>query len=129
MTIGEVAERAGVNVQTVRYYERRGLLSEPPRSQSGYRQYKPEVVTRIQFIKRAQLLGFSLIEIIELLSLRVSSGTNCDEVLRKAEAKRQEIDRKIVALDEMRRSLDRLIRACESREPTEECPILARLER
>jgi Hg(II)-responsive transcriptional regulator len=128
MTIGEVAERAGVNVQTVRYYERRGLLPEPPRSGSGYRQYEPEAVARIQFIKRAQLLGFSLVEITELLSLRIKAGSNCDEVQRKAEAKRREIDEKIVALDEMKRSLDRLIRACESREPTEECPILARLE-
>ncbi len=128
MTIGELAKHAGVNVQTVRYYERRGLLPEPPRSGSGYRQYKPEAVARIQFIKRAQLLGFSLVEITELLSLRVSPGTNCDEVLRKAEAKRQEIDRKIGALGEMKRSLDRLIVACEARESTEECPILARLE-
>lgn len=128
MTIGELARRAGVNVQTVRYYERRGLLREPPRSESGYRQYKPEAVARIQFIKRAQLLGFSLGEITELLSLRVSSGSNCDEVLRKAEAKRREIDEKIAALDDMRRSLDRLILACEARESTEECPILARLE-
>lgn len=128
MTIGELAKRAGVNVETVRYYERRGLLREPPRSDSGYRQYRPEAVARIQFIKRAQALGFSLAEITELLSLRVSPSSNCDEVLRKAESKRQEIDRKITALDEMRRSLDRLISACETREATEECPILARLE-
>lgn len=128
MTIGELSERAGVNIETVRYYERRGLLPEPPRSGSGYRQYKPEAVARIQFIKRAQALGFSLTEITELLSLRVSPSSNCEEVLRKAEAKCQEIDRKIIALDEIRRSLDRLISACEARETTEECPILARLE-
>lgn len=71
LTIGQLAKNAGVNIETIRYYERRGLIPEPPRRESGYRQYSPEFVTRIQFIKRAQELGFSLNEIAELLALRV----------------------------------------------------------
>ena len=129
MTIGELADKAAVNIETVRYYERRGLLPEPSRSSSGYRRYEPEVVARIQFIKRAKLLGFSLNEITELLSLRVNSPANCEDVLRKAKDKCGEIDAKISALSAMKRSLDQLITACEGRELTGECPILERLER
>ncbi len=128
ITIGEVAKRADVNVQTVRYYERRGLLPEPPRTAAGYRQYDESSVSRIRFIKRAQVLGFSLAEIAELLDLRVHPRSNCDDVRAKAERKRAEIDRKIGDLRRMRLSLEELIRACEARKPTRECPILENLE-
>lgn len=87
MTIGEVASRAQVNIQTVRYYERRGLLSEPRRSAAGYRQYPEAVVPRIRFIKRAQELGFTLEEIGELLALRVRHGEACHEVSDRVKAK------------------------------------------
>src|SRR6266700_6790319 len=80
LSIGQVARKAGVGVETVRFYEREGLLEEPPRRTSGYRQYSEEVVKRIGFIKRAQKLGFSLKEITELLLLRVDAQTSCDEV-------------------------------------------------
>ena len=128
ITIGQVADRADVNVQTVRYYERRGLLPEPPRTPSGYRQYDEGSVARIRFIKRAQILGFSLAEITELLELRVHPRSNCDDVKTRAERKRAEIDRKIADLGRIRSSLEQLIRACEKRTPTRECPIIERLE-
>ena len=128
MTIGEVADRSDVNVQTIRYYERRGLLTAPPRSPGGYRQYAPDNVARIRFIKRAQALGFSLNDIAELLALRVDPSSNCDEVLHHAEVKLGQIDEKIAALRGMRRSLESLAGACRDRRSTGECPILEALE-
>src|SRR5919106_6046 len=101
MTIGQVAKHAGVGVETVRFYERRGLLDAPPRRASGYRQYSPDVVRRIQFIKRAKDLGFSLREICELLSLRVDPDTTCDEVKQRAEAKIADIKTKLRDLRRM----------------------------
>src|SRR6266571_3012042 len=80
LSIGQVARRAGVGVETVRFYEREGLLEEPPRRASGYRQYSEQAIKRIHFIKRAQQLGFSLKEITELLMLRVDAQTSCEEV-------------------------------------------------
>ena len=98
LTIGQLAKDAGVNIETIRYYERRGLIPEPPRRKSGYRQYGSDFVLRIQFIKRAQELGFSLNEIDELLALRVDSGTACSEVKHHAEAKIADIEGKIKTL-------------------------------
>src|SRR5438445_10622353 len=87
LTIGQLARRAGVGIETVRFYERQGLLEEPARKESGYRQYQEDVVARLRFIKRAKELGFSLREIMELLSLRVDPTTRCAEVRSKAAAK------------------------------------------
>ena len=86
LTIGQLAKRAKVNIQTVRYYERRGLLPEPPRRESGYRQYSLHDLARVQFIRHAKELGFSLKEIMELLSLRVDPNTTCLDVKRRTEA-------------------------------------------
>src|SRR5207247_5454513 len=93
LTIGQVARRVGVGVETVRFYERQGLLEEPARRASGYRQYSEQVVKRIHFIKRAQKLGFSLKEIAELLLLRVDGQTSCEEVKGRTEAKIAEVER------------------------------------
>ena len=101
LTIGEVAERAAVNVQTIRYYERRGLLPDPPRSASGYRQYDQRNVARVRFIKRAQALGFSLSDISDLLALRVDPSSSCEEVLHHAEIKLRDIDERIEDLRRM----------------------------
>ena len=128
LTIGQVAKRAGVNVETVRYYERQGLIPEPPRRASGYRQYNLDFVKRIQFIKRAQSLGFSLKEIVELLELRIEPNTACDEVRLHAEQKITNIEQKIETLQRMKQVLDELVIACNQREPTGECPILATLD-
>lgn len=128
LTIGQLAKQAGVNLETIRYYERRGLLSEPPRRASGYRQYEPDVVARICFIKRAQELGFSLNEIQELLSLRIDAETACSEVKQRAEAKVAEIEQKMETLQRMKQVLTDLMRHCRTQEPTAECPILAALD-
>jgi MerR family mercuric resistance operon transcriptional regulator len=128
LTIGQLARRAGVNVETVRYYERRALLPEPPRTRAGYRQYAPDAVRRMGFIKRAQELGFTLDEIAELLALRVDPETNCDAVEAQAEHAIARIDAKVAHLDRMRAALGKLVKACRARRPTDECPVLETLE-
>lgn len=127
-TIGQLARLAQVNVETVRYYERRALLPEPPRSASGYRQYAPDAVRRIGFIKRAQQLGFTLDEIGELLALRVHPESNCDAVEAQAVHAMARIDSKIAELERMRRALGNLAAACHARRTTDDCPILDALE-
>lgn len=128
MTIGQLAERAGVNVETVRYYERRGLLSEPARTGSGYRDYEPDAVARLRFIKRAQGLGFTLREIEELLGLRVHHEGACEAVGQKTREKITLVRQKIRELAAMEQSLARLAAACEARQRTGDCPILHALE-
>ena len=128
MTVGELAERAGVNIETVRYYERRGLLPEPARTASGYRRYEPGALARLRFIKRAQGLGFTLHEVEELLALRVRGGATCDAVGRKTRAKIALVRAKLRELEAMEKSLTRLAAACDARRPTGECPILHALE-
>lgn len=128
LTIGQFAQKAQVHVETVRYYERRGLLPAPARRWSGYRQYSQDDVTRLQFIKRAQKLGFSLKEIAELLSLRVDPHTTCDDVRQRATTKLTDIEAKIQTLETMRKALKKLIASCSGRGPTTECPILEALE-
>lgn len=128
LTIGQLAKGAGVKKETVRYYERRGLIAEPPRSQGGYRLYPPGEVARIRFIKRAQTLGFSLREIAELLSLRVDPHSTCQQVKAKAQAKIADIEQRITALREMRRALARLAAQCRGQGPSSACPILEALD-
>ena len=128
MTIGQLAKRTQLNVETVRYYERRGLLLKPPRSKSGYRQYPQEAITRIHFIKRAKELGFSLNEISELLSLRIDPDTTCDMVKSRAGIKVADIEGKIAALQKIKLALVKLTKSCRGTGPTSECPILDFLE-
>ena len=129
LSIGQVARRAGVGVETVRFYEREGLLEEPPRRASGYRQYSEQAVTRLHFIKRAQKLGFSLKEITELLLLRVDAQTSCDEVKQRTEAKLAEVERKMVELQRMRQALLQVASLCTGQGPTGCCPMLEALDR
>src|SRR5436190_1422470 len=103
LTIGQVARSAGIGVETVRFYERRGLLREPPRSPSGYRSYPKEAVDGLRFIRKAKDLGFSLNEIRELMALRLKPGTSCSEVKRAASAKVVDVEAKIKALQRIRR--------------------------
>jgi len=128
LTIGQVATAADVNVQTIRYYERRGLVATPRRTASGYRQYTDDAVARLRFIKHAQELGFSLQEIQELLGLRVRHGAACDAVERKTRKKIDFVQQKIRDVQRMKRTLERLAAACAVRRPTAECPILEVLE-
>ena len=128
LTTGETADRAGVNVQTVRYYERRGLIPEPPRTSGGFRQYRPDHVARIRFIKRAQELGFTLKEAGELLDLRATPDADRADVRAVAQEKRDEVRQKIDDLQRMQATLDDLIDACDGHGTTDDCPILHALE-
>ncbi len=128
LKIGQVARSAGVNLQTIRYYERRGLVPQPPRSGANYRLYSDETVRRVRFIKRAQELGFTLKEIQELLSLRAAPRARCADVRRRAEAKVRDIDQKLRRLESMRRALGRLLAECSGEAPATECPILEALD-
>ena len=123
-TIGSVAREAGVGIETVRFYEREGLIGKPPRTPSGYRQYPEEAIERIRFIQRAKGLGFSLAEIRDLLALRVRPESECEDVRLRAEAKIADIEARMRDLDAMRRVLTELTRACATGKPTSECPIL-----
>ena len=129
MTIGQLASAAGVGVETIRFYERRKLIPEPPRRRSGYRQYPEEAADRVRFIRRAKELGFSLREISGLLSLRVDAGTTCGDVKARAEEKILDIEGKIRSLHRMKRALEQLAAECTATGPTSECPILEALER
>jgi MerR family transcriptional regulator, copper efflux regulator len=128
LTIGRLAREVRVNLETVRYYERRGLLLKPPRSASGYRLFPQEAARRLRFIRRAQQLGFSLQEIRELLSLRVSPRARSADVRRRAEAKIADIDAKISTLDSMKKTLLKLTKVCAGCGPIAECPILESLD-
>ncbi len=129
LTIGHLASASGVNLETVRYYERRGLLPKPPRTASGYRLFPIEAAQRLRFIQRAKELGFSLKEIGELLSLRVSPTTTSAGIRAKAEAKITDIRSKIRTLEFMEKALRKLTQSCTGCGPVAECPILESLDR
>jgi len=124
LTIGHIARTAGVNVETIRYYQRVGILIEPAKPVEGYRIYPLGTVNRIRFIKRAQQLGFSLQEISELLEL---GDGHCDDVRHRAEEKRTIIDLQINDLKNLRGTLDTLIQACQCDGDTSHCPIVETL--
>src|ERR1700757_3717207 len=124
----QVARRAGVNAQTLRYYERRGLLPDPPRTASGYRAYEPEAVRIVRFVKRAQELGFSLTEIEMLLHLADGGPESCDAARQLAKNKVSNLDAKIATLNAMRASLTRLIATCARPRRARDCPLLDSLE-
>lgn len=128
LTVGDVARQARVNVQTVHYYERRGLIPEPARNESNYRVYGTDTPRRIRFVQRAQELGFSLKEIGELLSLRARPQAGCADVLATAKTKIQDIDEKIRSLRSMRQALSKLTAECAGRGGISECPILDALD-
>ncbi|MCA9123672.1 MAG: MerR family DNA-binding protein [Planctomycetaceae bacterium] len=129
LTVGQLAKSAGVGVETVRFYERKGLLAEPDRKPSGYRHYDDEVVKRLRFIKRAKQLGFTLNEIKELLSLRLDPTTTCADVKKRSEEKIDDIEAKIRTLQRMKKALVKVTKACSGRGGTSECPILEALDK
>ncbi|MEX1027022.1 MAG: heavy metal-responsive transcriptional regulator, partial [Candidatus Paceibacterota bacterium] len=112
LTIGQVARQAGIGVETVRFYEREGLIEEPDRRASGYRQFEEVVVDRLRFIREAKELGFTLKEIKELLSLKLDPRSSCADVRQRAEAKIDDIEEKIRMLQRMKRALGKLTKAC-----------------
>lgn len=128
MTIGQVAGTSGTGIETIRFYEREGLIEKPPRTESGYRKYRPDVIPRLRFIRQAKALGFTLKEIKELLSLKLNTGTNCGEVRSQAEKKILDIEGRIDSLQRMKRALAKLTNVCPGSGPTSECPILEAME-
>jgi Hg(II)-responsive transcriptional regulator len=124
LKIGEVAKQTGIGIETIRYYERKGLLDEPERRPSGYRQYGDTVVARLRFIRRSKELGFTLSEINELLNLWFDTKTKCCDVRQKAQRKIEEIEDKVKMLNGMKRSLKKLIDQCQQRGSLHDCPLL-----
>ncbi len=131
-TIGGLAGRAGVNLQTIRYYERRGLLSPVGRKESGYRVYGLDTLKRLQFIRQAKELGFTLEEIRGLLDLRIEPAQSkdaCERVREKTSVKLKTVEEKLKTLTSVRKVLKELLNACDRRSPTEQCPILKAMEK
>ncbi len=128
LRIGEVASRADVNVQTLRYYERRGLLPAPRRRASGYREYPNDAVRLVRFIKRAQELGFTLRDIQELIDLRQNRAKSRAQVRALAAAKVSDIAARVRCLNAMRRALEELVHACDCDGTTRACPIIEALD-
>ncbi|REJ90789.1 MAG: MerR family transcriptional regulator [Planctomycetota bacterium] len=124
LKIGEVARETGIGIETIRFYERKGLLDEPDRRPSGYRQYDDSVIARLRFIRRSKELGFTLSEINELLGLWFDTETRCCDVRHKAQQKIGEIEEKVKTLNGMKRSLKKLIEQCQRRGSLKDCPLL-----
>lgn len=128
LTIGKVAKAAELGTETVRYYEREGLITPAARSGSSYRIYHEDDIARLLFIKHAKSLGFSLKETRELLALRHNPAADQEEVKLQTEAKLASINRKILHLSRIKTILESLDECCTGHGPTSECPILAALE-
>lgn len=125
MRIGQVADATGVTVEALRFYERRGLLPAPARTSSGYRDYPPEAVAVVRFVRHCQQLGFSLDDIDGMLHLAAGGPDNCDTVRDLAETKIDQISRKIAHLTAMRGALGQLVATCQRPRPDRRCPLLA----
>jgi len=128
MTRGVLAKRAGIGAETVRYYERIGLLEEPARTASGYRVYERGDLARLRFIRRAKELGFSLEDIRELIALRLDDGADCSDVEGRAVERLADVRERIRDLGRVRRGLEALIASCQANPVKESCPILEVLE-
>ena len=128
LSIGKVAHDGGVTVDTLRYYEREGLIPAPDRGANGYRRYPPDTIKRVRFIKRAQDVGFTHRDIRELLSLRGDPNASCRDVRSRATGKIQEIESKIAVLARMKSVLSEWVSNCPSRGPVAACPIIDALE-
>lgn len=130
MTIGELAKKAGVNAQTIRYYEREGLLPVPHRwKDSGYRDYDADALNQLHFIRAAKELGFKLREVRELLDLRILPNESCDEVRKLIGGKLAEIDQRMKDMRRLKRVLTELEASCATRTPSAKCPVLWAIEK
>lgn len=121
LTIGKLAKQTEVTIETIRYYQRIGLLIEPVKPDDGYRVYSDDVITRIRFIKRAQQAGFTLKEIVQLLSL---DDYHCADVRKIAEQKCQQIDAQIKDLTALHNVLDSLVKGCQNDSSAEHCSLI-----
>jgi DNA-binding transcriptional MerR regulator len=128
-TIGQLARETGVHVETIRYYERRGLLRQPRRASGRQRHYDDDARRVVAFIRRVQALGFSLAEIAQMLALRGSSNpARCDRARAAATAKLRDVEAKIADLEAVRDRLEQLVAACGSKDLGRDCPLLAAFE-
>ena len=126
LTIGAVARRAGVGVETIRFYQHKGLLTEPPKPDAGFRQYPPDTIDRLRFIQRAKELGFTLAEIGALLQL---SASECTTTRALTQQKLDAVRTKIADLRAIEAALDKLVATCKSSQPTNSCPIITALNK
>ncbi|GAB4356069.1 MAG: Hg(II)-responsive transcriptional regulator [Methylohalobius crimeensis] len=126
LTIGALAHAAGVHVETIRFYQRKGLMPVPEKPYGGIRRYGKADVARLRFIRSAQRLGFSLNEVTELL--RLEDGGHCEEIRHLAERKLADVREKLVDLKHMERTLADLVRACQMRQGSVSCPLIASLQ-
>lgn len=127
MTIGDIAKHSGFSIDTIRFYERKGLLAEPERSPSGYRHYQPDTLVQLRFIRRAKYLGFTLEEITELLSLSQDNSRGVKGVKERAQAHLGAIEERINELTRVKNSLEQMVDACPGHGATSTCPILRAL--
>lgn len=123
MKIGQVAKQSEVGIETIRFYERKGLLAQPPQTYGGFREYSKEAIAKIRFIKRAKDLGFSLSEISELLTLETNPNATCADVRHRAVGKISAIQERVNDLQRMKRALGRLVTSCNGNGPIDNCPI------
>jgi len=123
-TISMLAKKANVGVETIRFYQRKGLLKQPTKPAQGYRQYSSDALSRVLFIKRAQSLGFTLSEIFSLLTL---SANNCEDMQQLAEQKLEVIDEKINDLMNLKKSLVSVVKECRNNPAGEKCPVILSL--
>ncbi len=129
ITIGELSKESGVHLETIRYYEREGLIPVPPRKTSGHRAYPQNAALRLRFIKRVQELGFTLSEIRELLTLRAEPDQDCSQVCEQAQEKLCEVRAKIRNLQAIEQALQHLTEGCSGNRPIGKCGILEALDR
>ncbi len=127
MTIGQLAKQTGVGIETIRFYERKGLLPCPNRKSSGYRQFGDEALVRMQFIRRAQSVGFTLREIEALLRLRDNPAATREEVRTQVAAKIDDLDAKMREMRRMRKELQELLASCHGDGSADDCPIIDQL--
>lgn len=123
MKIGEIARQSGIGIETIRFYEREGLLLEPDRRPSGFRQYDQATLERLEYIRRAKELGFTLAEIRDLLELSFPAHVCSDHIRQRAEEKVAEIEDKLRSLQQMKRSLQKILTYCRTKGPTQDCPL------
>jgi len=128
LTIGQIAKRTGLTVETVRFYEKKGLILAPERSESGYRQYSSDTLKRLYFILRAKEVGFTLNDIAELLDIRRKPGSTCSDIKLRALEKMEDIEKKVTDLQKIHDSLSQLVLRCSGTGKLSDCPILESLD-
>jgi len=129
LPIGKIAKQVGISCDAIRMYERQRLIEEPERAANGYRIYPESVIARLQFIQQAKAMGFSLKEIGELLAIKHTAANTCDQVRTEAQAKLQNIEKKIAELQRLKKAIGILIRTCNESHDDNHCPLLDALER